>query len=327
VSEVRVTEAVGKGLERWDDDVGRSVNGTLFHLRRFLAYHGERFRDSERFLLVLAGDSLVAQIAVAITDESGGRRLRSPYGASYGGFVFQRYPTFSQACHVVESFLAWSEAEGVTRATITPPIPSCSTLPLDVVHFALLAGGFKSVNRDISSLFALDSGVAVNDAVTSRARNTSRKAEREGVAVVSRGDIDDFWSVMDATFERHGTAPTHTLQEFRWLAEALPERVYADVAYHDGQPVAGIGHFAINPLMNSSFYVCQRPDRRELNGLTLCVLRSLERAQQEGYRWFDFGTSTARMQPRENVFRFKEQFTNVGQFRETFEWAASGADT
>jgi hypothetical protein len=33
------------------------------------------------------------------------------------------------------------------------------------------------------------------------------------------------------------------------------------------------------------------------------------------------------MQPRENVFRFKEQFTNVGQFRETFEWAASGADT
>jgi hypothetical protein len=28
------------------------------------------------------------------------------------------------------------------------------------------------------------------------------------------------------------------------------------------------------------------------------------------------------MRARENVFRFKEQFASVGQFRETFEWVS-----
>jgi hypothetical protein len=131
--------------------------------------------------------------------------------------------------------------------------------------------------------------------------------------------------VLEATFNRHGTPPTHTRDEFRQLALDLPNRVYADVAYHAGEPVAGVGYFVVNRLVNSSFYFCQRPDRQELNGLTLCVVHGLERAQRDGYRWFDFGTSTAAMEPRENVFRFKEQFSPVGQFRETFEWSAEGA--
>lgn len=324
---VRIEEAVGRRLERWDDDIERSVNGTLFHLRGFLAYHGDRFRDSERLLLVLDGDTVVAQIAVTVTPGAGGRHLRSPYGASYGGFAFQRYPSFTQASRIVDAFLAWCEQENVTRVTITPPITACSSLPLDVAHFALLHRGFRSVNREIASIVPLDPTVSIAAAVSSEARSPARAAERRGVTIERRGDVDAFWSVIIPTFERHGTPPTHTLEEFRSLAEALPDRVYVDVAYWNGDPVAGIGYFVINRLVNSSFYLCQCPERRSLGALTLCVLRGLERAQQDGYRWFDFGTSTVQMRPRENLFRFKEHFSRVGQFRETFEWARGGTAT
>jgi hypothetical protein len=34
----------------WDDLVARSVNGTMLHTRRYLSYHGDRFRD--RSLLI-----------------------------------------------------------------------------------------------------------------------------------------------------------------------------------------------------------------------------------------------------------------------------------
>lgn len=322
MSAIRVVDAVGSWLDRWDEHVERSMNGTLFHLRRFLDYHGDRFRDSQRFLLVLDGDSLLAQIPVAITHDRAGRHVRSPYGASYGGFAFQRYPTFAQARRIVEAFLAWSEAQGVTRATITPPIAACSAQPLDVMHFALLEGGFTSANRDVSTIVALDPAAPVETVITSRARNGARRAAREGVSIESRGALEDFWSVLEATFERHGAQPAHTLEELRWLADALPDRVYADVAYCAGQPVAGIAYFVINRFVNSSFYLVQRPDHRRLNGLTLCIVRGLERAGKDGYRWFDFGTSTAGMRARENVFRFKEQFASVGQFRETFEWVS-----
>jgi hypothetical protein len=322
---VRVAEATGRALERWDEDVDRAVNGTLFHLRRFLGYHGDRFAGRERFLCLLKGDGLLAQIAVVVAEETAGRHVLSPYGASYGGFALQRYPTFTEACGIVEAFVGWCEREGATRATITPPIAACAALPLDVLSFALLAGGFRSVNRDISSLVWLDPEVAVDQTVSARARNTARRAGRDGVTVARQADIDAFWRVMDAGFSRHGAVPTHTCDEFRWLCETLPERVYFDVAYCDRDAVAGVAYFAINRLVNSSFYFCQRPDRRELNGLTACVLHGLERSRREGYRWFDFGTSTAGMTARENVFRFKEQFGSVGQFRETFEWSRGPA--
>jgi hypothetical protein len=321
VSALRVVEADGRRLARWDDDVGRSVNGTLFHLRAFLAYHGERFRDSERFLVVLDGDSLVAQIPVTVTDEGDGRHLRSPYGGSYGGFALQRYPTFGQASGIVEALRAWAADERVSQMTLTPPIAACATEPLDVLHFALLASGFRSACRDVTSLLPLDRD-PIDSVISSRARNTARKATRSGVTVVHRADIGDFWPVLESTFERHGTRPTHTEEEFRRIARDLPDRVHVDVAYHEGEPVAGVGYFVVNHLVDSSFYFAQRPDRRELNGLTLCLLHGLERSQRDGFRWFDFGTSTAGMEPRPNVFRFKEQFGSAGQFRETFAWHA-----
>lgn len=316
MAEIRVEEATPRRLERWDEFIARSVNGTLFHRRDFLAYHGDRFQDSERFLTVLDGDNVTAQIAVAVE----GDRLRSPYGASYGGFVFARNPTFSEAQRVVASFIEWCQRSGIRSATLTPPIGICAPQPLDNVAFALLHAGWRSINRDISTIVALDPQVPVASAAASRARNSAGHAERAGVTVQTHADPDDFWTVMEATFARHGVAPTHSPEEFRWLADHLPENVYCDVAYWDGEPVAGVAYFVINQLVNSSFYLCQRPERRDLNGLTLCVLRGLEHAQNEGFRWLDFGTSTTQMQPRENVFLFKEQFTRVGQFRETFEW-------
>jgi hypothetical protein len=323
---VRVAEADRRTLERWDESIERSVNGTLFHLRQFLAYHGDRFRESERFLLILDGDRLIAQIPVAILEEDDGRHLRTPYGASYGGFAFQRYPTFTQARRIVEAFLTWGETEGVTCMTITPPLAACSLLPLDVVHFALLAAGFRSVNRDISSGAALDSDRPVTEEVSSRARQNARKAQRAGVVVEHMAALPQLWSVLEANFERHNTSPTHTQDELTRLVELLPSRVFVDVAYHDGVPVAGVVYFIINRSVINSFYICQLPDRRELNGLTLCLLEGLERAQRDGYRWFDFGTSTVGMRPRENVFRFKEGFSAVGQFRETFQWTAQVPD-
>lgn len=320
MSEIRIEEASSRRLERWDELIRGAVNGTIFHTRRFLAYHGTRFSETERFLVALDGDNVIAQIAVDLSGTPGRLDLRSPYGASYGGFVFQRYPSFTEAQRIVSAFLGWCERVGVTRATLTPPIAACSSQPLDVATFALLHGGFHSVNRDLSSVVALDPAVSIESAVTSRARSTARAAERAGVTIDTHGDLSDFWSVMEATFERHGTAPSHTLEEFSSLADEFPDEIYCDVAYHDGEPVAGVGYFVINKLVNSSFYLCQRPERRQLNGLTLCVLRGLVRSQEEGYRWFDFGTSSAQMQPRLNIFRFKEQFSRLAQFRETLQW-------
>ena len=44
----------------WDDLVARSANGTILHTRKFLAYHGDRFRD--RSLVVTKSNGKLAGV-------------------------------------------------------------------------------------------------------------------------------------------------------------------------------------------------------------------------------------------------------------------------
>jgi lipid II:glycine glycyltransferase (peptidoglycan interpeptide bridge formation enzyme) len=129
--------------------------------------------------------------------------------------------------------------------------------------------------------------------------------------------------VMEKTFNRLGKGPTHTLFEFEWLCAQFPERIYVDVAYLDNRPVAGIGFFAINRRVNSSFYLCLDQEFRETQAETLLIYEALIRSQEEGFKWFDFGTSSVNQEGRGNIFQFKESFGAIGLFRETYVWRGS----
>jgi lipid II:glycine glycyltransferase (peptidoglycan interpeptide bridge formation enzyme) len=150
----------------------------------------------------------------------------------------------------------------------------------------------------------------------------ARKAEKLGIRTAHRASVTDFQSLLDKTYDRLGIRPTHTASEFAWLCEHLPEDVYADVAYKDDLPIAGIGFFTINKRVNSSFYLCRDPKYKEYEALSLLIRDALRRSQSLGFTWFDFGTSSAGMRARSNLFMFKESFGAVGLFRETYQWEA-----
>jgi GNAT acetyltransferase-like protein len=99
--------------------------------------------------------------------------------------------------------------------------------------------------------------------------------------------------------------------------------VWADVAYLGGEPIAGVAHFVVARHVDSSFYFCQDPRHQALQGLTLLVIEGLRRAKQQGFDWFDFGTSSVGGVARPHIFRFKEAFSRSGQLRETFAWSAA----
>ena len=178
------------------------------------------------------------------------------------------------------------------------------------------------MNRDISSAVYLDNTAQISETMTSRARNSARKASKSGVIVVRRGELSDFWVVMEKTFQKLGIRPAHTLQEFHALSERFPEDIYVDIAYLDQRPIAGIGYFVINERVNSSFYFCQDPEFQNRHALSLLVSEALFDSQHSGFKWFDFGTSSVSMRGKENLFRFKESFGAVGLFRETYLWKA-----
>ena len=44
--------------DSWDRLGAASIDGTLFHTRRFLSYHRDRFADGERLLDISKGDTV-----------------------------------------------------------------------------------------------------------------------------------------------------------------------------------------------------------------------------------------------------------------------------
>src|SRR5919197_1305542 len=71
--------------EAWDQLVQRSINGTFLHSRRFLSYHGDRFRD--RSVIFTIGSSLIVGVLPAALDPADEETVVSHPGATYGGIV------------------------------------------------------------------------------------------------------------------------------------------------------------------------------------------------------------------------------------------------
>jgi len=321
---IKFADATSQQIESWDRFIDGSVNGTIFHKRDFLGYHGSRFEKTARWMVALKDDIPIAQITYAVSEESDGRLVAaSPYGASYGGLVFGKVPGYAASRDLIAAVIAHCRTEKFDTFTVTPPISCHNKGNMDTYTFALLEQGFRSINRDVSSVVPIEIDKPTNEIISSRARRNSRKAIANGVTVTLGAPIDDFWVPMETTFTRHETRPTHERHQLVDLMQRLPGRIRLDVAYLDGDPVAGVGVFLVNSRAALSFYLCQCPAGESVQALTLAVQISMDRCQSDGYSFFDMGTSSVGMKARENIFRFKEGFSSVGYFRETFEWNAA----
>lgn len=318
---VRRSEAAD--LSRWDKLVEVSNEGTIFHRLDFLEYHGDRFRESEHHLVFQNGGALLGVLPLVIREEEGVLTARSPYGGSMGGPAFDRVLTYGESMDAVALLLDYLRGVAVPRFVLTLPTQCCHRVYSESWRLALLERGFKCVNRDISSVIRIEPGINMADLLDSSRRNQARKAEKSGVEIRSRAPLEDFWRVLMQTYEKLGKNPTHTMTDLSWLAAHHPTRVHADVAYHDGIPVAGVCYFVLNARATSTFYICQDPAAQHLQANSLLLLQGMVSAQRDGFRWLDLGTSSVAQAGRANLFLFKESFGAVGEFRETYQWTAA----
>ena len=279
--------------------------------------------DTARWVVALKHDDVMAQFSYTVLEEPDGRRIAySPFGASFGGFVLKNFPNYNTSRNLVSSLITYLREEELDELYLTPPISCCAPKSLNTLTFAMLEQGFRSVNRDVSSVVPLNRSKPVWQTVTARARNHARKALANGITVKLGAREEDFWGPMRETFSRHGARPTHDPAQLTALIQRVPEHIRLDVGYRNGIPVAGVALFVINARVASSFYLCHTSESKHLHGLTLTILESMERCRSDGFTYYDMGTSSVGMKARENIFSFKEGFSAESYIRETFEWSS-----
>lgn len=318
---MKIELSLEKHLNEWDNFVYNSINGTIFHKISFLKYHLNKFENREQFLIIKKGDAIFAQMAILKKfDEKNSFAAFSPYGASVGGPILKRLPTYSESKEFVKTLKEFFSKEQIGYCEITFPLSIYSEKSIDVFIFAFLEAGFVMKNMDISSIANLNVG-SIFESISSRARNVDRKAKNNvKFSIQHRAPISDFIETLDSTYSRHETKPTHSRTEILYLTSNLSDEIFVDVAYFDGQPAAGILYFKINNRVLSTFYLTQTKCGRENSCLVPLIINGMERAKLEGYQWFDFGTSSVNMKARDNIFLFKENFSLQGSFRKTISW-------
>ncbi|RQW04891.1 GNAT family N-acetyltransferase [candidate division KSB1 bacterium] len=306
----------------WDDFVWSANNGTLFHTRRFLAYHPpDRFVDHS--LLFTKNGRLLALLPAVDYNDNGTRLLLSHRGASYGGFVIKDTLSIREAFDLAEALLKYAKNEGFDAIDLTPPPQIYLRRPSNYIDFSLMQNGFTYRKREISSVIPLDfASHEILNTFDEASRRAVRRGQKLGVVVRESDDAAEyerFYAVLKKNLRlRHNVNPTHTLPELLKVKALFPDRIKLFAAYTpDEDMAAGVVMFICNPRVVLAFYISHDEEYQRYRGVNCLFHDIIDWGIREQYGFLDFGIFTVNQDPNWGLARFKESFGAQGVFRDS----------
>ncbi|PKO82458.1 MAG: methicillin resistance protein [Betaproteobacteria bacterium HGW-Betaproteobacteria-13] len=301
----------------WDRFCADSVNATFLHTRRFLSYHGERFRDCS-CIVENEGGKWVGVLPAAEAPGQPDCVVSHP-GSTYGGLIHAGRLFGSESIQALAAIANHFSHQGFRtfRYKAVPLI--YHRCPAQDDLYALFRLGGLRFRCDISSTIDLDA----RRPVSSRRTRNLRKAARAGLTVREGIQwLEQFWTVLSSTLlRRHGTPPVHTLDQMRELVTRFPTQIRLACAILDGQIVAGTLLFCTDTVAHAQ-YIAANEVGHGIGALDAVFEHCLSRAAND-YRYFDFGISNTDegLVLNDGLYRFKTEFGGGGTTHDFFELA------
>ena len=310
----------------WDRFVRASMNGTVFHEQRFLAYHPAG-RFNFHHLLFFQGERLVAVLPGRLRED--GRMYESPAGSSYGSFVTEDISA-QTALDVVAAFECYVEEQGIEEVYLTSAPVIYQPVLTQNLEFALLYRGYEYQRHYISHVVDLRKPGLLFDRFKPAARTYIRKVQRQEPDVVvehvSRDSfkegIEAFYPILLENKAKFGVKPTHSLEDLHALHELLPNLMELFVVRKSGEAIAGLLFFIANQRVALVFYQMLRYEYQHLRPIYLVMNEAAQWAKDNGFAFVDIGVSQDTndenpMTPALSLIHFKEKFDSRGVLRST----------
>jgi Acetyltransferase (GNAT) domain len=321
-TDLQVTTFEPSDVEEWEEYVGRSSNGTLFHSLRFLAYHPPGRFTFHHLTIRRNGDL----ICVIPGGASGDGLFCSPLGASVGGPVFPARTSQEDVIRCITALQAFVTQSGWRGISITLAPSVVHRVPSQSVEFALSRCGFHLAKRWLPLMIPLDfPGPDRYLRLFSKGhRSAVRKTRRDGCIEITSGGIDQlegFLPLLDDTFSRLRATPTHTHSEIADLLTRMPDRVQIRSAELDGIPVSATLLFRLTLDVWTTFYICDRFDAREHHASSYLFAELIDELAAHGIRYLDLGPSASTQHYNAGVASFKEHLGARAFCRDQYEWS------
>lgn len=305
--------------EAWDAFVGKSNNGTMFHLQRFLDYHPDGQWNFKHLMFRQHG-RLVGVMPGGINKEGA---YWTPMGASYGSIVTLD-ESFERSLDIVDALLAYAKEQGI-RDLYLIPAPLIYTINYSQhLEYAMLYRKAAFELHYISHAIDLKHKEHFLEHFDPTARKNIHKILREGrVTIRESTDYATFHEILVENKARHGVKPTHTLNDLLRLQELMPDKLRLNMVYHDDVAIAGSLLFLANRKVVLCFYNMLRYEYEHLRPIYLVMHETCRWAIENGYEWVDIGVSQDTkaedpMTPSIGLIGFKERFDARGILRSTY---------
>lgn len=305
-----------ENFEAWDEFVRQSLNGTFLHTRRYLSYHGERFKDVS--LLFKDEDEKIVGVFPAAIDPNEGNRIVSHPGITYGGILHAgklRGARMLEAFGKLKEFYA-EQGFASLRYKAVPEIYHRAPAADDL--YALFINSAARYRCDLSCAI----GFAERPKASSRRERSLKKALKVGVRVEEGAHFaSSLWKILEDNLARKYEArPVHTLDEITHLESLFSDQIKFVAAVLSGEVIAGVVLFVTDTTAHAQ-YIASSEVGYETSALDAVFDFCIEAAAKQGKRYFDFGTSNEDDGRKINatLYNFKSEFGGGGIAHEFYE--------
>ena len=299
--------------DEWNRFVAQSKNGTFLFDRHYMDYHSDRFQDFS--LMVYYKSSLYALLPANLKGDT----LYSHQGLTYGGLLMTekcRTAIVRDAFVAVNDFL---RLQGVRRVVYKHIPWIYASLPSEEDLFALSNVCHASlISRDVASVVMLDNRLSFSNL---RMRGV-KKAGIAGVSIKEMQDCGEFWSLLEHNlWERFGAHPVHSLEEITLLKSRFPQHIRLFVASLNDRVIGGTLLY-MDAQTAKTQYISANKEGKRVGALDLLFSQLITQCEQDGIRYFDFGTSNdaASDDLNDSLIFQKEGFGGRAICYDTYEW-------
>ena len=300
----------------WDDLIGRSCNGTMLHTRRFISYHGDRFRD--RSLVLEDRRGKVVGVFPAAEDPSDPKMVVSHPGLTYGGLVHDGSVRGASMIGVLEEIARCYRGLGYCRLRYKAVPAIYHVAPADDDIYALFRLGGRRYRCDLAA--AID--LSHRERVSQRRVRSRKRAEAEGVSAHEGwAEIAGFWRTLEGHLDsRYGVSPVHSLEEINLLHDRFPDEIILIAAKIGEVLLGGTVLFLAGPVLHMQ-YTSTTEEGRAKFVTDLVMERAINLGPQLNCRFFDFGTSTVDQgwSLNQGLYQFKVSFGAGGVVYDHYE--------
>ncbi len=283
--------------------------------KKNINWHHLKFRDKE--------SKKILAVIIGCEKNINDRKLYlSCDGVSFGGFLWKKKIDLLNYMEIITVFKEYLKENCFQGCIIKNPPFLYNKIPNEETEYSLLKSGFEVTNISISNIIDLEEFEFKKISETKK-RSIKKSSDSIDVRIVEekldKNNFKEFYNILLENRELKNVSPTHSLEELIYLRNNLDKEIILFAA-NIGQELAAICVlFCINRDMILNFYLAG-DDKYKADAVSEYILfKSIEWSKENGYKYYDIGTSDNDGKLIEGLFAFKKKFLANGYLRKTFE--------